>query len=361
MNNSIITGIHYCIPTKTIGNPELIERFGERQLKSIVKMAGIKERRVVSAGETAADLAYCAATRLFAAQQIDPQSIDLLIFASQTGDHQIPATACILHGKLGLSTNCAAFDLNLGCTSYPYTLSVAHSMLVAGVATKALLLNADALTTVIHPLDRGLVPLHGDGAVATILEATSSSAGFAGFLLGTDGTGAQHLSIPASGARIPRSDETKQEVTDESGITRTLEHLHMNGPAVFHFSVYQVPTAINAALAKFQLTIADIDLVILHQANKMMMDLIYKALEVPPEKRFYFMETVGNTSGASTPMALAEAWRQQKIQPGTKTLLASFGVGLSWGVTVINWPADVTPSINAEVDYLASSEQANAV
>jgi 3-oxoacyl-[acyl-carrier-protein] synthase III len=350
--NTSITGIHYCIPTNIVTNEQLAERFGERQLKSIVKMAGVKERRVVGT-ETAADLAYVAASRLIAAQQIDPQSIDLIIFASQTGDHQIPATACLLHGRLGLSEKCAAFDIGLGCTSYPYTLGVAHGMLVAGLAHKALILNADALTTVIHPLDRGLVPLHGDGAVATILEP-SSSTGLCGFLLGTDGTGAEHLIIPASGARMPRTPETKQEVTDESGIVRTAEHLHMNGPAVFHFSVYKVPEAIRAALEKLQLAVEDLDLVILHQANKTMIDLVYKALQVPPEKRFYFLEDVGNTSGAATPLALAEAWRQGKITPGSKTLLASFGVGLSWGVTVIHWPTDAHPHIDASVEFSES-------
>jgi 3-oxoacyl-[acyl-carrier-protein] synthase III len=348
--NTIITGMHYCVPRRRLLNEQLIERFGERQIKSIVKMAGIQERRVVEPGQTASDLACYAAKRLLADRQVEPSEIDLLIFASQTGDYQIPATACVLHGKLGLSERCAAFDINLGCTSYPYTLSVAHSMIAAGVARKALLLNADALTTVIHPKDRGLVPLHGDAAVATLLEPGRGDEGFKGFLLGTDGMGYQHLIMPASGARIPRSAETKEEITDESGIVRTQEHLYMNGPAIFHFSVYKVPEIIKEALDRFHLTVADLDLVLLHQANKTMIDQIYRTLEVPPEKRFYFMEMVGNVSGASTPLVLAEAWRQGRISPGSRTLLAAFGVGLSWGVTVIEWPLDMPPAVQAEVE-----------
>lgn len=350
MVNTIITAMHYCIPKGRLTNAELAQRFGERQLKAIIKMAGIEERRIVAPGETASDLAYWAARRLIDDRRIDPQSIDLLIFASQTGDYQIPATACVLHDRLGLSDRCAAFDINLGCSSYPYSLGITHGMITSGVAHRALVLNADALSPVVHPLDRGLVPLHGDGAVATLLEATSGSGGFRGFLLGTDGSGAQHIMIPASGARTPRSEATKQEITDESGIVRTQEHLYMNGPAVFHFSVYKIPEVIRQALDQFQLTVSDLDLVILHQANKTMVDMIYRTLEVPEEKRFYFMESVGNLASASTPLVLAEAWRQGRLQPGQRTLLASFGNGLSWGVTVIEWPEEIGPPVQGPVE-----------
>lgn len=357
MTNTIISAMHYCVPRKRLTNDELAQRFGERQLKSVTRMAGVVERRIVSPGETASDLAYWAASRLMKDRQIKPEDIDLLIFASQTGDYQIPATACVLHERLGLTEECAAFDINLGCTSYPYSLSVAHSMIVAGVAHRAIVINADAITTVIHPKDRSLVPLHGDGAVASLIEPVSGEGGFIGFLLGTDGKGYRYLNIPASGARIPRCEETKTEIVDDSGSIRTQEHLYMNGPAVFHFSVYKVPEEINRALKKWQLTINDIDLVILHQANKTMVDLIYNTLNVPPEKRFYFMEKVGNVSGASTPMALAEAWRQGRIRPGQRALLASFGVGLSWGVVSIQWPDVVEPAVQCSVEAGDDAEQ----
>jgi 3-oxoacyl-[acyl-carrier-protein] synthase-3 len=222
-------------------------------------------------------------------------------------------------------------------------------MINAGLAKKALLLNAETLTTVIHPQDRGLVPLHGDGAVATLLEPTQEG-GLRGFLLGTHGKDFEHLMIPASGARMPRTAETKQEITDETGIVRTAEHLHMNGPAIFHFSVYKVPEVVRGALDQLQLTMDDIDLVLLHQANRTMVDLIYKSLQVPQEKRFYFMEEVGNTSGASSPMLLAEAWRQGRIRPGSRTLLAAFGVGLSWGVVVMEWPNELPPAVAKSVE-----------
>jgi 3-oxoacyl-[acyl-carrier-protein] synthase-3 len=347
-----ITAIHYCLPPGRLTNDDLARRFDPKQLNSIVKMSGIVERRVAPPGITASDLAFVAARRLMENRGLAPTDIDLLVFVSQTGDHQIPATACLLHGRLGFGPKCGAFDINLGCSGYPYSLAVADGLIRSGVAKKAMILNADVLTHVIHPRDRGLVPLHGDGAVATLLESVAdSSCGLVGVSLGTDGTGAQHLMIPASGARRPRSEETRREITDASGSVRTDEHLTMNGPAIFHFSVYKVPEVIREALTRFQIGVEQLDLVILHQANKTMLELIYKSLGIPVNKRFYFMEMVGNMSGASTPMALAEAVRQGRVKPGTLTLLASFGVGLSWGVVLIRWPADGINPVSASVEY----------
>ena len=346
-----ITAIHYCLPPGRLTNDELAERFGAKQISSIVKMAGISERRIAPPGVTASDLAFVAAQRLLQSRGIAPAEIDLLVFVSQTGDYQIPATACVLHGRLGLGQHCAAFDINLGCSGYPYSLAVVDGLIGSGVAKKALLLNADALTQVIHPRDRGLVPLHGDGAVATLLEPAAPGEGLCGIHLGTDGTGAAHLMIPASGARKPRSEETKREMVDASGSVRTDEHLAMNGPAVFHFSVYKVPEMIRAGLTKFGVGIGEVDLVVLHQANKTMLELIYKSIGVPAEKKFFFMENVGNTSGASTPMALAEAVRQGRVAPGSLTLLASFGVGLYWGMALLRWPAGGIPPVTASVEF----------
>jgi 3-oxoacyl-[acyl-carrier-protein] synthase III len=351
---SVITAMHYCLPPGRLTNDELAQRFDPKLLASIVKMSGITERRIAAPETTASDLAFVAAQRLLAGRGLAPENIDLLVFVSQTGDHQIPATACLLHGRLGLKAGCAAFDLNLGCSGFPYGLAVVDGLIRSGVATKALLLNADTITHVIHPRDRGLVPLHGDGAVATLVEASAAPAtGLLGVLLGTDGSGAQHLMIPVSGARKARSEETRREIVDASGSVRTDEHLAMNGPAIFHFSVYKIPEAIREALTRFGVKIEDLDLVILHQANKMMLELIYKSLGIPAEKRFYFMEQVGNMSGASTPMALAEAVRQGRVKPGSLTLLASFGVGLSWGVALIRWPEEGIAPIAASVEFSA--------
>jgi 3-oxoacyl-[acyl-carrier-protein] synthase-3 len=331
-------------------NAELEQRFDPKSIKSIAKMSGIRERRIAAPDQTAADLAFVAAKRLLDARALKPTDIDLLVFASQTSDYQVPATACVLHGRLELSERCAAFDINLGCSAYPYCLAVVNGMIVSGAARRALLLNADVVSKIVHPRDRGLVPLHGDGATATLLEPMNNDVGMQGFFLGTDGLGAQHIMIPASGMRRALSADKCKEFVDETGSVRSNAHLCMNGPAVFHFSVYKVPEVIREALVGFGLTVNDLDLVILHQANKTMLELIYRALDVPIEKRFYFMEMVGNTAGASTPMVLAEAVRQGRIKPGSRTLLASFGNGLSWGVALIRWGADGITPVAASVE-----------
>jgi len=334
---AFIKAMAYSVPETRLTNADLYERFGEKAVNSIAKMSGIQERRVTEPGETAADLAFRAARQLLQEQNCDPQSIDLLVFASQTGDYQIPATACVLHERLGLGEACACFDVGLGCSSFPFSLAVANGMLESGAAQRALLLNADTLTKVIHPKDRALVPLHGDAGVATLLDRSPGGGRLHGFHFGTDGSGWKHLLIPVSGARGKRDAESAKEITDDNGNVSTAEHLHMDGAAVFHFSIYKVPESIRQALAKWKWTVEDCRYVLLHQANKTMVDMIYRSLNVAPEKRFYFMDEVGNASGASSPMLLAEALRQGKLKAGDKLILSAFGAGLSWGTVAMEW------------------------
>jgi len=351
--NSQISAVHYCLPSERLTNEDLAKRFGEKTVASISRMSGIVERRVARPGVTAADLAVCAAERLLQEKKIERDKIDLLVFASQTPDYQIPATSCIIHNRLRLRQSCASFDINLGCSAYPYTLAVAHGLLVSGAARTALVLNADTISHVLHPGDRSLVTLHGDAAAATLLESTNEpDVGFVGFHFGTDGAGAKHILIPASGTRSPRGEVDAVETTDDNGNISSPHHLQMNGAAVFHFSLYKVPVVIREALDKYRLRIDDLDLVLLHQANRTMDDMIYKALKVPLEKQFYFIEKVGNAAGASTPMLLAEAWRQGRLRPGSKCLIAAFGNGLSWGITIIQWPGVLGQAVQAAVDYI---------
>jgi 3-oxoacyl-[acyl-carrier-protein] synthase-3 len=157
--------------------------------------------------------------------------------------------------------------------------------------------------------------------------------------------------MPASGARQPRDKNTRREIADDTGNVRTDEHFQMNGQAIFHFAIHQVPIVVREALAKFGVTLADLDLVILHQANRFMIEQIYKQLGVPPEKQFYFLENVGNLSGAATPAALSEAVRQGRVKPGALILLAAFGVGLSWGLALVRIGAGGLAPIAASTDF----------
>jgi len=327
-----------------------VNRFGERTIASISRMSGITERRVADPDCATSDLGVFAAEQLLKCRGLDRESIDLIVVGTETPDFQTPSTACVMHGRLGLRDGCAAFDVSMGCSAFPYALAVVHSMIQAGLAKRAMLVVADTLTKVIHPEDRGLVPLHGDGAMACIVEPSTSTKkeGNVGFFLGTDGKSHHHLMIPASGTRISRGENTRKAYQDESGLTRTLEHMHMNGPAVFSFSLHRVPDMIRKALKGADLKIEDLDLVLLHQANKKMVDQIYTVLGVPEEKRFYFMEKIGNCPAASSAILLAEAWRSKKLQPGMTVLVAGFGVGLSWGIAIMRCPIDVDASLSSD-------------
>ena len=158
---------------------------------------------MVAPGQCASDLALTAAERLFQQGGFDRSFVDALFFVSQSPDYRIPTTSAVLHQKLSLPQTCATMDINLACSAFPYTLSLAHAMIVAGTARHVLVLNADAITTFLHPLDRSLVALHGDAACATLVGPCEDDFGFGKFTLGTDGTGAKHLLVPAGGARIP--------------------------------------------------------------------------------------------------------------------------------------------------------------
>ena len=354
MRSATIRAIAHAIPERQLTYAQLEERFGAKDVASIFKMSGIRNRRVVAPGQCASDLGLAAARRLLAHTGVDPRSIDLVTFASQTPDYRVPATAAVLHGKLGLGERCCALDIGQACSSFVHNLGVAQGMIAAGTATRALVINADALTTLVHPKDRGLVTLHGDGAAAALIEACDTAEGGIEFIeFGTDGTRYDRLLVPAGGAREPSSAESRVEVTDESGITRTREHLFMDGPAVFHFSIYTVTAFLKRVLADRKLTSADFDSVILHQANKTMVDMIYKSIAVPPEKRFYYLEDVGNSSGASLPSALAEAWRAGAVKPGSRTLACAFGGGLSWGAFAIRWPANADAAVPGNVEVAA--------
>lgn len=351
MRTSTIRAISHAVPAKSLSYEELAERFGEKQVASIYKMSGIRDRRVVESGQCASDLALSAARRLLQHVAVDRSSIRLLIFASQTPDHRIPATACRLQAELGLPEACAAFDINQACASFVFGLQIAHSMVVAQQTECALLLNADALTTLINPMDRGLVPLHGDAATAAlVVPLDSSGGGIEFFEMGVAGQDYQRLIVPAGGARLPASPETRQETTDESGCVRTLEQLHMDGPAIFHFALYKVKDFLRQVLQRRGLSIDDFDLVLFHQANRTMVDLLYKNLGVPAQKRFYYLERVGNSSGASLPSLLSQAWREGVVQPGSRTLLCSFGGGLSWGAFSIRWPEGADAAVPGPVD-----------
>lgn len=333
-----IMGSTFSLPPQILAYEQLEERFGVQTMKKVLSGSGIRNRRVADSETTGADLAFQAATRLLEEFDVPRDSIDLLIHCTQTPDHFLPTTACVLHHRLRLKKQCAAFDINLGCSQYVYALSVAHGMIVAGTATRALVLTGDTLSKTLNPKDRGVVPILGDGGSASLVSEVPAGQGFLGFELGTDGSGHPYLTIPAGAFRLPLSPQTAVETTDEEGNVRSPQNLFMSGAAIFHFAISTVPEVVNRILDKLHLKMGDIDLFLFHQANRFMLDYLFRKLKIPPEKTHVFLEDVGNSSGTTVPVVLTEAWRAGKVRAGSLVLLIGFGVGLSWGATVVRWP-----------------------
>jgi 3-oxoacyl-[acyl-carrier-protein] synthase-3 len=334
---STLLAVNSALGSEDLTYADIEERFGGEAAAKVLKGSGIRNRKVAPRGVCGSDLAWQAAHELMERKGIDRSKVDLLIHCTQSPDYHMPTTACLLQDRLGLGKHTACFDLNLGCSQYVYALSVAHSMISSGVASYALVTTGDTMSHTVHPKDRAIVPILGDAGSASLLGPAGrdpSDAGFLGFDLGTDGSGAKHLMLPASGFRTPRSAETAQEVTDAEGNTRSLENVYMNGAAIFHFAITTVPATIHRLLAKVNMSLEGIDLVLFHQANQYMLDYLAKKLKLPPEKTFFFLENVGNTSGSTIPVVLTEAIRQGRVKPGMTVLLVAFGVGLSWGSSI---------------------------
>ncbi|MDR1491668.1 MAG: ketoacyl-ACP synthase III [Planctomycetaceae bacterium] len=351
---SVLKAIVHALPEKKLINEEIEKRFTQPEVKSFLKMSGIRKRHIVAENQTASDLAVAAAKKIFETTNIAPASIDLLTFCSLTPDFRMPATACSLQHRIGLSENCCTFDIIQACPAFIHNLAVVHGLLVSKTAKRALALNADAITRLIHPKDYSLTSLHGDAAVAVVMEAseTNKNEGIEWFEFGTDGSQWERLSIVGGMARQPYQTNpvVQDDYDDENHMVLSPYYLKMDGTAVFHFAVHKIPVFVRNSLEKHRTKIEDYDLVLLHQANRLLVDMIYKILKVPQESRFYYLEDVGNLSGVSLPAVLSEALAQGKIRPGSKTLLCGFGAGLSWGAVSIRWSDPLSLDILGGID-----------
>jgi 3-oxoacyl-[acyl-carrier-protein] synthase-3 len=339
MPHHSILALAYKLGDQRISYEDIELRFGVEAAAKVLKGSGIRNRFVAPKGVCGSDLALAAAEELFAARPEARADVDIHIHCTQSPDYFLPTTACVLHQKLRLKKECASFDINLGCSQYIYALSVADAMLSAGIGRLALVTTGDTMSQTVHPKDRALVPILGDAGSATLVGKAEPGTGFLGFCLGTDGSGAKHLMLPAGGFRTPISVETAVETTDAEGNVRSPENLFMNGAAIFHFAITVVPATIHKLLKQLSLTMDDIGLFLFHQANRYMLDYLVKKMAIPQEKTFFYIDEVGNTSGSTMPLVLAEAVRADKVKPGQNILMIVFGVGLSWAATVMTAPA----------------------
>lgn len=350
INNIRIAGIAAGVPKSIVNNYELSVEKGEissdYSAEMFVKQTGIEERRY-SPQLCTSDLCYAAAEQLINDLKWDKSEIDALLFVSQTADYASPATACILQDRLGLSKETYAADVSMGCTGWVYGLSIAASLLSHGMIRKVLLCVGDAKRRAEGPLN----PLIGSAGTVTAIEYVKGASGFK-FHLGTDGSRYDAIIIPDSGSRNQVKPESfKPEIIDGRPSHRMLAR--MKGMDVFAFGIYTAPTSVKALSAKFGFDIADIDYLMLHQANMQMNNMIAKKLKVPTEKAPSSMRYFGNTSSASIPVTFVTQLRG-KVENGQKRFVCcSFGVGLSWGTVAFDTDKLVLSDL-VEVDDTAA-------
>jgi 3-oxoacyl-[acyl-carrier-protein] synthase-3 len=293
------------------------EHFGD-EAGRIADATGVHNRPIVAEGQCASDLCAAAAEELLDGLGWSRDTVGLLVFVSQTPDHVLPATACVLQERLRLSTGCAAFDVQLGCSGYVYGIWMASHLLASGAANRAIVLVGDTISRLVSPTDRATAMLFGDAGSATALERNPSAPPIA-FRLGTDGTGAPHLKVAAGGFRGSAADE---------------QRLFMDGAEVFAFAQEVLPGLVGGVLDDAGETMATIDHAVFHQANTFMLKHFTKRLRIAPEKMVVAMEGFGNTSSASIPLAMSSALNAQLGAGPVRLLLCGFGVGWSWAAAV---------------------------
>ena len=331
MMASFIKAISYYLPEITVSNEVLASEFPEWSVGKIAKKVGVNNRHVVTKDQCASDIAEQAVRRLLIENGIDKNCIDFLLFCTQSPDYFLPTTACLLQDRLGLGIRCGALDFNLGCSGFVYGLALAKGLIESDTAKNVLLVTAETYSRHIHKRDKGNRTIFGD-ASAAILVSTSGFAEIGSFDLGTDGSGGNNL-IVKSGAMRHR--EKFEDISfDKSGNPISSDHLYMNGPEIFNFTLETVPELVDNVIKKNGVDKESIDLYVFHQANKYMLDCLFDLMEVEEEKAFVYMSDVGNTVSSTIPIALFEAKKAQKLHGNV--LIAGFGVGYSWGGCVLS-------------------------
>lgn len=332
-----IAAIATYLPDTRLDNAMLADVFETWTADKILEKTGIRERRIAAPDETALDLGAAAAERLFAEHGVARDGVDFVIFCSQAPDYILPTSACILQNRLGLPRSVGALDINLGCSGFVYGLSIAAGLIAAGSAVSVMLVTADTYSKFIHPKDRSVRTLFGDGAAATLIVADDAGASVGPFVFGTDGRGAKSLIVEAGGARLPRSEETGAAAEDAFGNIRSRDNLYMDGSAVLNFTLREVPRTWAALKERAGITDEAVDHVILHQANRFMLDALTKKLGLPREKVPYMFEAIGNTVSSTIPFVLQDLMVRDAIGKGSRIGLLGFGVGLSWAGGMIQF------------------------
>lgn len=323
---SRVVGTGSAVPDKVLNNHDL-EKMVDTTDEWILSRTGIKERRIASPDDFTSTLATRAALNALDMAGVSPHELDMIIVATVTPDYPFPSTAALLQNNIK-AVNASAFDISAACSGFIYAISIVDKFIQAGTIKNGLVVGAEVLSRIVDWTDRNSCLLFGDGAGAVVLQADNGASGILDTFMMSDGSHWELLYQPAPGSRNPAS----HQVVDER-----LAFIRMQGNEVFKLAVRAMEDAALKVLSAGNMTAADVDLFIPHQANMRIIDAIGKRLGVPEEKMYVNIERFGNTSSASIPIALDEANRKGLLMPDNLLLLDAFGGGMAWGAVTIRW------------------------
>jgi 3-oxoacyl-[acyl-carrier-protein] synthase-3 len=311
------------LPERVETNDHLAALFPKWDLDLIYSKTGIRSRHIAAPDECASDLGVAAAEKLFATEGIDRDSIDFLLFCTQTPDYPLPTTACLVQNRLGLPTSIGALDFNLGCSGFVYGLSLADGLIRSGAAQRVLLITAETYSKYIHPEDRSLRTIFGDGAAATLIEAAATPS-ISSFAFGTDGSAGDALMVNSGGAR-PGKDALQPRSK-----WRWASKLYMDGPGLIKLTLDTVPQMIERVRQEGQIEDADLDLYLVHQATHKLLDQLRREMDLDEDRMPTLLRDCGNTVSCTLPLLMHHLRTSGRLRRGTRSLLAGFGVGFSW-------------------------------
>jgi len=322
VNGASIAGVVSCLPSRKVTNTQFENQFGEEAVKDVVKMIGVECRYWVDENTSTSDLCCKAGLHLLTQLNWEPSSVDALIFVSQTPDYRLPASACALQAELGLPTTCIAFDINLGCSGYPYALWLGMTMVQTGAARRVLLAVGDTISKITDFGDRSTALLFGDAGTMTAIESDLNSQG--NFVLGTDGSGWKNLIVPR-GAFKDFSLSNDERLKDKNP-----DCLYMDGGEIFNFTLKAVPALVSETILQSGLTRDEHDGFLFHQANSFMLKHLIKKSKLSAEKSPINIDAYGNTSCASIPLLMTTSMRDRLGKDKLRLAMFGFGVGYSW-------------------------------
>lgn len=333
VNNISIRGISCCVPKNTECNINL-DMLTDEEIQKFIDATGVEERRIATREICTSDLCCEAAKKLLKDLNWVNEEIEILVFVSQTADYILPVSAAILQDRLGLSTNCVAFDVPLGCSGYVYGMSIIASMMKATGMKKGLLLAGDTISKLLSKSDKSTVPLFGDGGSATAFEFDEDAESLL-FDLGTDGSGFKTIIVNDGGSRNKTTSDSLAYHFISPGIERNACQLVLDGMDVFSFGISQAPKTVNKLIEKYKIDKDTVDHFVFHQANLMMNKMIVKKLKLPVEKVPYSLKGYGNTSSTTIPLTIVTELKENLTNATRDLIICGFGVGLSWGTAKI--------------------------